>query len=523
MDNKIAKVRFAKCPKCLQILTEFEGVPVYRCGGCGAILRAKPHACSEQKLSTDSTNSGSQKQSGTAALNDASTGLQTSGSDISGVIEEGDAIKNVRISNSKSEICKGKVKPSGLLCWDEDVQRFSGQFTNEREEMHQVQESRLEKGNGSLNSSDKLEDSVTTASEEDMINVEFQSGACFMKNIRSLNAYDGSISSTDENGKGDIHRNFLRLSRRTFRNKKPSNSFGREKEGDRFSRKYSNERLPSSCNGELSCRNVFQAEEGDASFLSEDFHSLGSWMHSESEVNAKQESKLRFSKEDEEDQVNILRKVDELRDELSELFNKTVKNQFRGKANHFHGINFHQKHTLPHLFLSSANSNLSISIPPGGQCCHKGSCYRCPHNIACHLSHATRLDRHIGTCSCLHQAQQNLQSKDSKPPPMLRHCRPVSEVHPSQSARNASNCSSFQPTSLCLRGGFIGFDVVHVPKCWNTTSNPNRVRHFGSLQSSIFHRDRTVKPTWWILARLKLLCIMNGLDVKKKRSMFLGK
>ncbi|KAL0736553.1 hypothetical protein Bca4012_012763 [Brassica carinata] len=35
------KVRLVKCPKCLKILQEDEDVPVYRCGGCSAILQAK--------------------------------------------------------------------------------------------------------------------------------------------------------------------------------------------------------------------------------------------------------------------------------------------------------------------------------------------------------------------------------------------------------------------------------------------------------------------------------------------------
>ncbi|OAY65013.1 Uncharacterized protein ACMD2_12763, partial [Ananas comosus] len=36
-----ARFRLVKCPKCRNLLTEFANVPVYKCGGCGATLRAK--------------------------------------------------------------------------------------------------------------------------------------------------------------------------------------------------------------------------------------------------------------------------------------------------------------------------------------------------------------------------------------------------------------------------------------------------------------------------------------------------
>ncbi|KAG9443283.1 hypothetical protein H6P81_014623 [Aristolochia fimbriata] len=41
MAGRPTKVRFVKCPKCKQILPEFANIPVYQCGGCGAVLKAK--------------------------------------------------------------------------------------------------------------------------------------------------------------------------------------------------------------------------------------------------------------------------------------------------------------------------------------------------------------------------------------------------------------------------------------------------------------------------------------------------
>ncbi|KAB8114003.1 hypothetical protein EE612_053185, partial [Oryza sativa] len=35
------KLRFVRCPGCLQLLVEYPTIAVYQCGGCGTILRAK--------------------------------------------------------------------------------------------------------------------------------------------------------------------------------------------------------------------------------------------------------------------------------------------------------------------------------------------------------------------------------------------------------------------------------------------------------------------------------------------------
>uniref|UniRef100_A0A1D1ZCE9 Uncharacterized protein At5g05190 n=1 Tax=Anthurium amnicola TaxID=1678845 RepID=A0A1D1ZCE9_9ARAE len=41
MAGEPSKMRIVRCPKCLQLLTEFADVPVYKCGACGAVLQAK--------------------------------------------------------------------------------------------------------------------------------------------------------------------------------------------------------------------------------------------------------------------------------------------------------------------------------------------------------------------------------------------------------------------------------------------------------------------------------------------------
>ncbi|KAM0877887.1 hypothetical protein ACQ4PT_035185 [Festuca glaucescens] len=41
MSMEAQNLRFVRCPKCLQLLVEYPSIPVYQCGGCGTVLRAK--------------------------------------------------------------------------------------------------------------------------------------------------------------------------------------------------------------------------------------------------------------------------------------------------------------------------------------------------------------------------------------------------------------------------------------------------------------------------------------------------
>uniref|UniRef100_F6HUS3 Uncharacterized protein n=1 Tax=Vitis vinifera TaxID=29760 RepID=F6HUS3_VITVI len=49
-----SKVRVVRCPKCENLLPELPDYPVYQCGGCGAVLRAKKKAPSNDALSEKS-------------------------------------------------------------------------------------------------------------------------------------------------------------------------------------------------------------------------------------------------------------------------------------------------------------------------------------------------------------------------------------------------------------------------------------------------------------------------------------
>nr|CAB3459178.1 unnamed protein product [Digitaria exilis] len=44
MAMEAHNLRFVRCPKCHQLLVEYPSIPVYKCGGCGTVLRAKHRA-----------------------------------------------------------------------------------------------------------------------------------------------------------------------------------------------------------------------------------------------------------------------------------------------------------------------------------------------------------------------------------------------------------------------------------------------------------------------------------------------
>lgn len=47
-------LRFVRCPKCHQLLVEYPSIPVYKCGGCGTVLRAKHRAAPAARAGSES-------------------------------------------------------------------------------------------------------------------------------------------------------------------------------------------------------------------------------------------------------------------------------------------------------------------------------------------------------------------------------------------------------------------------------------------------------------------------------------
>ncbi|XP_066340792.1 uncharacterized protein [Miscanthus floridulus] len=72
-------LRFVRCPKCHQLLVEYPSIPVYKCGGCGTVLRAKHRAAPAARAGSES---GERSTSSPCSLKGSS--IQSSGSICSG-------------------------------------------------------------------------------------------------------------------------------------------------------------------------------------------------------------------------------------------------------------------------------------------------------------------------------------------------------------------------------------------------------------------------------------------------------
>uniref|UniRef100_A0A0A8Y6T3 Uncharacterized protein n=1 Tax=Arundo donax TaxID=35708 RepID=A0A0A8Y6T3_ARUDO len=54
MATEPHKLRFVRCPRCYQLLVEYPSIPVYKCGGCGTVLRAKNRAVPVAQAASES-------------------------------------------------------------------------------------------------------------------------------------------------------------------------------------------------------------------------------------------------------------------------------------------------------------------------------------------------------------------------------------------------------------------------------------------------------------------------------------
>ncbi|KAL0923138.1 hypothetical protein M5K25_007184 [Dendrobium thyrsiflorum] len=436
MASTIPQLRLVRCPKCHKVLIEIPGITLYKCGGCGASLQAKVRSSSGEILSTvstagsskqisDSGSQGNQKEnfekqapSSLDLPEDQEQALtesfKVSGSSGERNVEEatGNGMKT-KVSDSYGGSLEDKAKSRV----QEKEQGIPSKIKNTlNEELKTSSDQEIPAANNSLKSSDKLEESPEslehdTSSEDNKINGKFRMNSSFLLRSSS-HAYEGSDSSTDEERRKRIPQKYLELSRRTF--------------GKRTSSVFS---------GKVNSRDGVQARERDFSFLSEDFKSALNWMGSEKEASpickskdTKHFVKLRYSEKD--DEVKIIRKVDELKSELLDFFHRSANakdNSRLGLTTHFEGKFPPKQYRSSSLIPLSAKPNSSCLNPHhGGICCHNEHCRPCPHNACCRLPESTTSHPlHMKRCPS-HQEPQNLKSNDKKPQPVKRHCRPVS-------------------------------------------------------------------------------------------------
>lgn len=276
----IPPVRLVRCPSCSNVLREIPEIPVYKCGGCGMILKAKHHV---NTIVGGTSSSGSPSNNIQNASNPSSLNIITTEQN-----KEKDMDSHERVEENKIE---EKIHPA-----DEKTEKL---------------EHPSPVGYDSSKSSEMAEKTV----ENDTKSAP-----------ESPFSYYGSSSSPEMRRERNASNKHLVMSRRTFRHKKIPHSENDNKETEP---KVEIQKLPEAEN-ELPA--YIHSIERDNTFRSEDFHSVQNWNASDStEVASKPQSKsFRFHNE-EPDHMKILRKVDELRDDLTDYLAKTVEDK---KASH---------------------------------------------------------------------------------------------------------------------------------------------------------------------------------------------
>lgn len=371
-----------------------------------------------------------------------------------------------------------------------------------------------QQGHESLKLSDRMEDSaestdLDTSSEEDTAGGVYDDkhGNFLRSPTRNSHAYGISVSSADDGCNDPVCNNHPILPESGFTQKKVLDSIdtkGKEAEeddiGDRkmaadigpklqvqdVPAKPSNEMLDSAVMDqfdsnidEFPSKHKIHARKLETSLDSEDFHSVqntlepengGSWRmsrdtlsrdHSLNHPSGNSSAKLKSFKRA---GMKILRKVDELRDELSELLDKAVEGKgrphFRGtmeesitkslktnlarhppkvyeprtlvpRRNRLSQIPLPERPPCSCLHCHHEDCKISIRLPPN-ICCHNGHCRACAHDMPCQSSKAVcpGLHKYSSLSSCCHKAKapnvelEKLHSKEKRQP-MKQYCRPV--------------------------------------------------------------------------------------------------
>ncbi|PKA61790.1 Uncharacterized protein AXF42_Ash008621 [Apostasia shenzhenica] len=405
MAGAVPTIRLVKCPKCFKFLTEISEIPVYKCGGCDTVLRAKVRS---NNSTSNNRLAGGEEQA-------VSNNFHCCHS------ESNNTTKNHRILESNNEGDNGKEACTKYEQREAGDRRFGGdrirpndQFSDDIDRVNPAEESQADEqgnevkttprtsqeANYSLKSSDKLEESSEstehgTTSEGDVI-TEFENCTSFTQSSSKSFAYDGSASSVDDDRDKHIPHKYLLFSRRTFRNKN-------SKAGEKFMRKVSSEKLPSVGNVKLSSKH-------ETSFKSKDFDSVQSWMESDY-TSLDDELKINLRMSDEEDHVKILEKVNELKSDLRGLFDRTAD----GKG--FAGFGVRTTHSEGKALAEEHRSYLiPFSKEPKSSPFHylSGECKPYHQNICCRLQKER-------TPSAYQEPQKPHSSQTIR-----RHCLPLS-------------------------------------------------------------------------------------------------
>ncbi|WOL14763.1 hypothetical protein Cni_G23544 [Canna indica] len=456
MASTFPGFRFVRCPKCKKVLAEYANVPVYKCGECGTSLRSKLYNATRENIvdASQEINSQNLPDSNTfdkgspmenertvcvsedRAQNAASPSPQVSEMDASSSYhQKGDGSEHEREEHCTDErgTDNGRNgKPTLTDC-----------SLNEDKSLKLCQQ-----GHGSLKFCGRRHDSAESsdpesASSEDKENRNHHDrhGDASRPNSPNQNASDDSVSSATSATDGcntDTPRKCIPMSRRTFKRRElqgPADADLQKGEGVKemavetkdqaqaVPQEPPKENPPTISTIDSNANECSQKGEGhvtqDVSLNFKDFKSVQNWMEPENLEPLVSPSKKaqvpQGSANNQNDsmsaelnslgfiQMKIMQKVDELKEEINELFDKSDKAKGRSnlrviqeKTKNFDSA-FAQRPPKPSYQSKEIHRRSRLAEIPCKHCQHEGqeSSVRLPaqsgfHSRICTACHCER-------------------------------------------------------------------------------------------------------------------------------------
>lgn len=489
--TSVAKIRLVRCPNCLRLLPEVADVPMYQCGGCGTILRAKNHIVSNQNVSSTSGSTSPEKKiihssSESRAEQSTRQNLAASASSNaenycserqgpSGVAEIGESsnagandIKVTEPYNSGASDISSDAKGSSKMKSEESFKEEAAKPPKLKEKSydsskkHDRLRTSAESCSQSVDSEERpdqsheatgstnLRSSAASSSDDGTENALRDklkgSHVDLSQSAESNNLRSSTVSSSDDVSENGIRDKYRTLSRRTVRDRSFSGSFGtKAKEG-----------------AEL-LRNNTKDTEGGMSLESEAFYSIRSWVESEDGPSRSLSRRSTFFEDSTKNQtgstskfknLELLKVMGELRDQLGRSYElkKKKKKKQRSQFNSAEDMLFNdypstyrrpQQHQSSQMPLSYLHCHLDLNL-----CCNNRLCTACSHNFCCHS---------VNTRHPIQRTNFSFPCSRNKARTTKSYCRPV---------------SGGAPFVICQKC----FEVLHMPADFLISSQLNKLK-----------------------------------------------
>ncbi|XP_074574623.1 uncharacterized protein LOC141831084 [Curcuma longa] len=479
-NSTIPGLRLVRCPRCRVVLTEIASVPVYQCGECGVTLRAKHYSSTNQSVASLASQSSKAADASSSGLNqgdeveheeggpkERQMELKASSSDArsmdfrsSSPNIRNDASPDDKENNNKNHHseCGNVSEIASANAFDVGISSVvdTGNVETPRKRvplsrrtfrgMVRELESSTEKP-AALDTFGSHANEVSQKETDDLV-----MNPSFVSKTASSNALDASITSVIDTGNVETPRKIVPLSRRTFRRIVQDSADTKEhkeegvKEMQVGTQIVAQEVSQESPIEKPAALDTF-GSHANSSFDSDDFHSVQNQMESENHVHSRSASmnlvevpKGSADKQNDLDsfeisrdsevpmgllniQMEILRKVDGLKEEINGIFDKS--DESKAQPHHVKHLKLGRRQTPPKV----PHQRKAIPRPPRGQfdiprkhChyegrqaspshCHNGICRACHHN---HPSHNPQVE---------HQTKKpnNNDGRQQKKQP----CRPI--------------------------------------------------------------------------------------------------